>query len=571
VLRELFKSSGVEEAQKRLEGDFVVLFIQGSEKTVLFCDEFNRTEVFFTRTSAGVVASTDLESVIGAVEHIHYSQAALANLLTIYGYYAPKKHTIYEEVQRIGVGERLVFDGRTPGIEKTPFVPLKTRPFDDLEHKRYAAIFEDAVRMRSSAGCNWVFLSSGWDSTSLLGVLVKLHGPQKVRAVIGQMHYSRRAGIVNKFEMDRAKKFADYYGVPLEVVPFDLTTPASIAYWRGLQEPLCKHHIYSNTAYNYFRLTDHILEKGNADDAVFAGEISDGVHNFGFSQYATVLEHPDMGFREYSDKMASYLYGPTFFQSVLKGEYAHDAVYQFLRARAGHAGFDDEKPLDERQRRMAFFASFFMRSNRIPFYGLYNTDMLTRDGAAHYQDTFSKFYLEDAATDAQPENLYAWMLHLYNSFHWQGGTVRSLGAKLQLGGRRIRVPFGDSRMKYFLSEMPENWGRGLELRPTKYPLKTMLENEIDYPIHYQTGPHSYLYDVNPQFSHASEILFGSHVSRYFKELIEGYPFLEILDEKIFDLGYLRTLADDYKAGLEMTGARRKDLMALVMLCATGWY
>ena len=35
-----------------------------------------------------------------------------------------------------------------------------------------------------------------------------------------------------------------------------------------------------------------------------AGEISDGVHNFGFSQFLTIF-HPSLEFREYADKMAS--------------------------------------------------------------------------------------------------------------------------------------------------------------------------------------------------------------------------------------------------------------------------
>lgn len=571
VLRELFKKGTVENVQKGLEGDYVALFIQGPETAVLFCDEFNRTEIFFTRTPEGTVVSTDLEPVIGEVKEVHYSQPALANLLTIYGYYAPKKHTIYEEVHRLGVGERVVFDGQAARIEKTQFVPLEAKAFDEEDHKRYAMILEDAVRIRSSAACNWVFLSSGWDSTSLLAILVKLYGADRVRAVIGEMRYSERAGIINQFEIDRAEKIANYYGVDLDVVPFDLTTPEASDYWSGLQGPLRKRHIYTNTAYNYFRLTEHILERGGGEDAVFAGEISDGVHNLGFSQYATVLEHPDMGFREYSDKMASYLFGPSFFKSILEGKYSQDAVYQFIRSRYGSASFDDARPLSEKERRIAFFASFFLRPSRVPFYGLCNTHLLTRDGADAYQREFSRAYLEEPAREATPESLYSWILYLYNTFHWQGGTVRSLGARLEIAGRRIRVPFGDSRMKYFLSEMPEDWGRGLELRPTKYPLKRMLEKEVDYPMHLQTGPHSYLYDVDPQFSHASEVLYGSHVSGYFKELLGGYPFLEILDGQTFNLGYMRQLVDDYRNGMEMTGARRKDLMALLMLCATGWY
>jgi hypothetical protein len=53
--------------------------------------------------------------------------------------------------------------------------------------------------------------------------------------------------------------------------------------------------------------------------------------------------------------------------------------------------------------------------------------------------------------------------------------------------------------------MPEDWGRGLDLNPTKYPLKKMLKDKIDYPYDYQKGAHSYTYDVDHSFSHAQEV------------------------------------------------------------------
>ena len=68
-----------------------------------------------------------------------------------------------------------------------------------------------------------MYLSSGWDSTSILGGLVHEFGAEKVKAVIGRMCYSERAGIINPFEIDRAQKVADYYGVSLDIVEFDYT------------------------------------------------------------------------------------------------------------------------------------------------------------------------------------------------------------------------------------------------------------------------------------------------------------------------------------------------------------
>jgi len=571
LLRELFQNCEINRIPENLEGNFVGVFIKESKKAVIFSDKFNRTEVFFIQKEDGAVVSTDLESVIQSVGSFHYSQTALANLLTIYGYYVPKKHTIYEEVHRLGVGEKLAF---TPGkveIFKSQFVPIPVREFGETEHEEYAKVLEDAVRIRSSDRCNWIFLSSGWDSTSLLALLVKIHGASKVHGVIGEMRYSGRAGVINPFEIERAQKFAEYYGVQLEVVPLDLTTKDSIDYWNSIKDPLKAQHIYSINAYNYSRLSDYVMEHGSPEDNVFAGEISDGIHNFGFSQYATILEHPDIGFREYSDKMACYLFGPTFFRSVLDGSYSDDAVYDFFRARVGPNYFDDATQMNESERRLSFFASFFLRRNRTPFYTSYDSKMLTRSGAENFEIELSQFYLSEAAKTATPETLYSWLLHLYNSFHWQGSTVRGLGARLEAVGRRVRFPFGDIHVHRFLSEMPENWGRGLEIRPVKYPLKRMLKNRINYPMHFQEGPHSYLYDVNPRFSHASEILFGSHLSNYFKEAVKDYPYEKLLDEKYFDLQYMRTLVEDYRKGVELEGAKRSDLMALVALCSVGWY
>ena len=57
--------------------------------------------------------------------------------------------------------------------------------------------------------------------------------------------------------------------------------------------------------------------------------------------------------------------------------------------------------------------------------------------------------------------------------------------------------------------MSENWGRGLDLNPTKYPLKCMLKNDVDYPLHLQVGPHSYLYDIDPDWNVISELLSNS--------------------------------------------------------------
>src|SRR5205814_2099723 len=96
----------------------------------------------------------------------------------------------------------------------------------------------------------------------------------------------------------------------------------------------------SMTAVKHGVLADHVARTTGGDEAVFAGEISDGVHNLGFSQYVTIF-HPVLAFREYSDKMASYLFGPTFFGLLLADQYANDPIYALLRGRAGDGIFEE--------------------------------------------------------------------------------------------------------------------------------------------------------------------------------------------------------------------------------------
>ena len=65
----------------------------------------------------------------------------------------------------------------------------------------------------------------------------------------------------------------------------------------------------------------------------FSGEISDGAHNFGFSQYLTLVDNESNGYREYCDKMMNYLFGPTFFNKIKNKTYDDDPVFQFLKTK----------------------------------------------------------------------------------------------------------------------------------------------------------------------------------------------------------------------------------------------
>ena len=557
----------IRECAEDIEGRYILVVVSLGGICEITMDRFGRSDIYYVTSEMGVTMSNTLD-LIPASEYKAYDQAAIAHLVSVYGYRPPKKHTIYSGIHRLGVGETACINDNGLTLVESDVKPIPTALYGDRELKEYAVTFLDAVEARGSHSGNVVYLSSGWDSTAILACLVHIYGARKVRAVTGKMHYNERTGTINQFELNRAKEVADYYGVRLDISEFDYWKrgPEHVEEVRSL---LMSQQMTGMTALNHMRLADTVSRTSGGDEAIFVGEISDGAHNLGFSQFITIF-HPDLGFREYSDKMASYLFGPTFLGLLENGKYSEDPVYNLLRSRVGNAVFDSVAFGNPVAIRKQLLESFFLRNTRIPLFSRRNSKLLTKKGQDLHNTTMG-FYLDKASKEITQSTLYWWYLHLYNSFHWQGSTVACISLVGNHYGLDMQMPFWDSRIVEFLSSMPEDWGRGLDLRPTKYPLKWMLKNRLDYPFHLQVGPHSYLYDVDPNFSHAAEILYGSSFTPYFKEILKKRTYENILQDDLFDMSYLNGIVLDYLEGQEVIGQERNDLFSMCMLQLSGDY
>lgn len=571
VLRNMINRLKLNDFIKRIEGHFIGVLINSVNEIVIFADIYNRKDIFYVSKSNTLILSTDLNAVMSVHPSKNYNQAALVSIFSIYGMSPPKKHTIYEGVYRLGVGERVEYKDGKVAVKSFPFEPESMQDYGEDKLHEYSRIMHSAVEVRSSVECNWVYLSSGWDSSAILAILAKLHGHSKVRALIMRSKYSKKVGITNQIEIERAKKIAGYFSVPLEILDVDYTKQEYVNYWDEIRGPLKANQLFMLINYNFFRLAQHAARNGSPSHAVFNGEISDGAHNLGFSQFNTVLDHPDLNFREYSDKMAAYLFGPSFYSCIVRRKPGKDFVYNILRSHMADCIFDDPKGMSVRQRKAKFIGSFFLSSKRIPFFSLSNSKVLTLTGKEEFESCMYDAYFKDFVKKVTPDTLYSWLLHLYNSFHWQGGAVKGLTQALDHYKMKISMPYWDSRLQSFLSAMPESWGRGLDLNPTKYPLKWMLKNKVDYPFHFQVGPHSYLYDINPNWNGYADILYGSAGKPYFKKIIKGYPFEGILQKSHFNLNYLRKLTDDYIDDNETSGQELTDLTNLISLSLVGWF
>ncbi len=569
ILNYIFNNSS-ENISKFIEGRYIIVKISKLNQVKIILDRFAQYDLYYKKIDKNFIFASNLE-LINRYEVLNdYDQSSLIHSLYIYGFRPTKKNTIYKNVKRLGVNEFATLNISNLKISYKNLNIFKINQYTNNELYTYRDIFLDSVKKRSSSKGNIVYLSSGWDSTSILAALVKLYGSKKTRAVIGRMNFSKKHGVCNPFEIKRAKAIADYYGVKLEIVEFDY-------YKRGPEitekhkDDMKSHMMTGMSFYQWIDLANYVSKTYNGE-SVFSGEISDGAHNFGFSQYATILDHPVFEFREYSDKMQNYIFGPTFLKSLWNGTFKDDLVYKILKNKNANCTY--EKPAKNKiDLHKQFLESNFARDNRFPFWSLKNNKTLKKYGIEIYSNTLRKDYFNEAAKNINSDNLYSWYLNLYNSFHWQGGTVASLDITANLYGFNMNFPFRDSRMIEFLSKMPEYWGRGLELKPTKYPLKWILENCIDYPIHLQTGPHSYLYDIDSGFDHAKEWVYRSAFSRQYKEILRKKDYLDVLSPKVFNVDYYNKIIDNYISGNEQKEGLDwgSNLANIIFLSVMGWY
>lgn len=551
-----------------LEGRFVLFFLTSGSLSVC-SDEFGKLDVYYQKNDKNISLTSNLDLLPVCPAKDGFDQNALAHMLTNYGYCPPKVHTIYNSVRRLDVAELANIQPGKIFFKRKLFFAQNSQEYSENKHNDYADIFlrhlKDAVTEDGAV----VYLSSGWDSTSILAGLVHLFGSDNISGLIGRMKYSERSGCCNQIEIDKAGRIANYFNIKLDIVDFDLTQNDK-DYFDALKAKMRMNQLYAMTSFTHDKLAIGSSHLKQVNKTIFAGEISDGAHNLGFSQYATIF-HPTFGFREYADKMASYLFGPTFLSLLISGEFTKDPVYKLFKEQMSGLSFDDIANTPS-EIILQLLTSFFLRNKRMPLWSLNNEALLTFKGRLYYTREMQEKYLLEISKHTDVNNIYSVYLYLYNRFHWQSGTVRSLQVMADYYSLKTDLPFWDSDIQNFLSKMPEDWGRGLDLNPTKYPLKKMLKEKIDYPYAYQEGPHSYTYDIDHSFNHMQEVYCFSALVEDFQSSLKGKPYYQILSSEYFDLCYIDDLVDQYiHSPREMSVANIIKLAPIIMLCFVGWY
>ena len=204
-----------------------------------------------------------------------------------------------------------------------------------------------------------------------------------------------------------------------------------------------------------------------------------------------------------------------------------------------------------------------MRNIRFPNSSADTLKFLTNRGKKNYQDYFLNNYFKKHIDNFDLKKLYSYYLFSYRSFHWQSSTSLSRDYSADTFGINISHPFLDNDLVNFFSEVPENWGRGLDLNNTKYALKSILKNKLDYPYYLQEGPHSYTYDVQPGFSIVNEFLNNSALKSFFIEKLDKVKVKDYYDKKFFDIKYILILLKKYKNNQSLDNNEVRDLSSLI--------
>lgn len=564
------KKDFIEKIKNHLNGRYVMILVDNKELSgSLFVDKYGRFDCFYHKKKNLFEIASDLSVFDTNPSSDGYDQLGLGHLLSNYSSRPAKNNTIYKNVYRIGVGEIINFKDKIFSIEKIKFKPLQTKKLKEDDLNEYSEIFLNALKRYGSKYQNVVYLSSGWDSTAILAGLVNIFGPNKVKGVIGRMKNSKRSGILNPFEIRKAKKIANYFKVSLDIVDLDYSKKIP-AISEKLKEKMKGNCVYAGTMNNHGLLASYISNNFSKKASIFCGEISDGVHNLGFSQFTSIF-HSSKYFREYSDKMMSYFYGPTFLKIFEKNNQNSDEIYNLFRSLNPNIKFEENKFVNKKQQRLKLLSNFFLSNKRLPLVSRSNEKLFLNKGRKIHYRKMEKIYLDDASKKIRPDTVYSWYIHLYNSFHWQGSTVSTLTLASELFSQNMQMPFYDRNLQEFLSIMPEEFGRGLDLNPTKYPLKWTLKNKVDYPFHLQTGPHAYVYDTNPSFNLAVETFNYSAFAPYFRKLLSKHPYKKILSKKIFNLKYIENIVEKYINKKEISGEELTVLRPLCFLFFIGIY
>lgn len=544
-LKKELENFNPEEFINSVEGIYNVLYIDSDKnEAVIFCDYLNRKNFFYTQKNNSFIAVTSLDNIIGELSEIKYNQEGLLSYITMG--YTPVHQTLYENISRFKTNEFIRISNDELSYEYIS-ENYEIQDYDKSYIDKYDALISNSILSRSG-DTNYVLNSGGWDSTSIIYHLLQGDSSKKVNSVVYETKL-KSGEVYNIYETDKVKRISNYYGIDSEKIEIDFNDKNNIRDWENIRDELKNYHTYFFV--DMPKAVNEIAKRNN-DAAIFSGEASDSIHNFGFSQFVSVT-YPNRELREYGDKMKSYLFGQSFFRKIVNGSYQDDKVFEFFKFYFGEENFESEQDLE------LYFKSFILSSERVPFAKTIASKFVKKSLLKKIALNTAGSIFTSLVSRSSAENLYYSLLQLYREYHFHSPQIEVKHSSLRKNGNNCKIPFLDSSLVKFMYSMPESWGRGLELRPTKYPLRYLAHEKWNIPLSVleESSAHSYISESDKKWNYsggswslAAETIYNSVFGDYYKTILA-----EIKLEKYFSIEYFETelmqkAVDDYVNGKE---------------------
>jgi len=562
-LSQIVAESGWDFCRKNLEGNYnAVVFSQ--DFLQIQADRFKQKELFY-KPNGGFFASTDLADVLSGP--VSLNQEALVLVLSSWYQYCPAGETIYKNVFSLKPGEFIEFSRE--GFRKFTNLDLKqVESYEEGKMAEYEKILQRAILGRSSSCLNIANSTGGWDSTYIISVLVELLGKEKVKSsIFGYVLKDRK--VWNIYEREKAQKIADYFGIEFNETKIDLNSSDFLNSLEELFKLLRSKSFYVNTLHHFLMYKD--LKEKYKTGTIFSGEASDGLHNFGFTHWRAFF-HESYPFKEYGDKLHSYLYSPGFFGKLKTGSYKSDMAFKLLKFISG-ADLKEADYTESNKKDFIFsyLAPLNLGQSRIPFEKVLTSKFIKDQGRKNLLEKLRENYLEEIIDSLGEENIYSCLIWIYKLFHFQGPTFKMLHSTANYHGFKMAIPFLDSNVSSFLEKMPADWGRGLEFRKTKYPLK-VLAGKRNFPLEVvDKGIHSFPTEIDPSLKDETyNFYFNSPATDYFKEKLFEGSYRQVLDGNYFDLPFIDKEVSLYLEGKTEKISEPNSLIRLINFVSIGF-
>lgn len=544
-----------------MEGDWWGLKIDYQQESLeIFSDKLKKLDLYYFYDKEIFLVSNKIGEILKEIKNPKFENFSLISALL---FYLPQGRTLFSDIKRLKYNEALKINKKEILLETAQDKEKNIENYSLDKLEEYNQILKNAILSRASDKFNLVLCSGGWDSTLILAILRNNLGKKKVKGLVMKVVLSN-GRCFNEFEVKKVEWFGKSLDVDVEVFEMDYRENLYNDFEKTGKD-LALNGLFYLSPGEWSTLSSYIKQKYGEDVVIFDGEGCDSLHNFGFSQFVSLL-HESHYFTIYADKMKNYLFSPDFFKKIKTSDFLEDNVYKIFRNFNQNKEFIDTSELALSQRIFYYLISFMFSDIRIPFRRFEAGGYIKESAFQEFQGQLREDYFEKVVENINENNFYYYLSCLYVLFHLQNPHIRIY----RLGYPNIRMPYIDLNLFKFLYKMPQDFGRGLEFRPAKFPLKELAKKIFsEEQIKVLTiGPHSYLTDLLEvkDINMNDEYLIKGLAGRYLREKIDVGLVEKIFDPSIFLLkDFIRNIKNGELKNISTLEAKLVVILGLMSI------